>query len=70
MSRPSIAEVSALIGDLAVLRRNGTSADHAALMGRKADLLERIASHTTGDAEVAEVARLARERADLLKPSN
>ncbi|MFD3731454.1 hypothetical protein [Streptomyces sp. NPDC058632] len=70
MSRPSIAEVSALVADLAALRRNRTSADWAALMDRKADLLERIAAHTPGDAETAEVARLAREHADSLKPSN
>ncbi|MFF8032472.1 hypothetical protein [Streptomyces sp. NPDC016626] len=70
MSRPSIAEVSALVADLAAPRRNRTSADWAALMDRKADLLERVAAHTPGDAETAEVARLARERADSLKPSN
>ncbi|MFF3846989.1 hypothetical protein [Streptomyces sp. NPDC002328] len=67
MSRPSIAEVSALIADLAALCQNRTSAEYAALMARKADLLERIATHTPGDAEAAEVARLARERADSLK---
>lgn len=70
MSRPSIAEVSALVADLAALRRNRISADYAALMDRKADLLERIADHMPGDAETAVVARLARERADSLKPSN
>ncbi|MFG3030421.1 hypothetical protein ACGFZJ_18155 [Streptomyces sp. NPDC048253] len=72
MSRPSIAEVSALIADLAALRQNPnpTSAEYAALMNRKADLLERIAAGTPGDADAAEVARLARERADSLKSAN
>jgi len=51
MSRPTIAEVSALIADLAALRRNRTSAEYAALMDRKAELLERIAVHTPGDAD-------------------
>ncbi|MFJ3547517.1 hypothetical protein [Streptomyces sp. NPDC090114] len=67
MSRPTIAEVSALVADLAALRQSRTSADHAALMERKADLLERITAHTPGDTDAAEVARLARERADSLK---
>ncbi|KRD18877.1 hypothetical protein [Streptomyces sp. Root264] len=72
MSRPSIAEVSALIADLSALRQNPnrTSAEYAALMNRKADLLERIAARTPGDADAAEVARLARERADSLKFAN
>ncbi|MFF1406379.1 hypothetical protein [Streptomyces sp. NPDC058294] len=72
MPRPSIAEVSALIADLAALRRSQdrTSTEYAALMDRKADLLERIAAHTPGDTEAAEVARLARERADALKSAN
>ncbi|MEU1191522.1 hypothetical protein [Streptomyces sp. NPDC005859] len=70
MSRPSIAEVTALIADLAGLRQNPdrTSEENATLMNRKADLLERIAACTPGDA--AEVARLARERADSLKSAN
>ncbi|MFE9352681.1 hypothetical protein ACFYPB_00495 [Streptomyces olivaceoviridis] len=67
MPRPSIAEVSALIADLSALRQNRTSAEYAALMERKADLLERIAAHTPGEVSAAEVARLARERADALK---
>ncbi|CAL9582801.1 hypothetical protein SUDANB176_05072 [Streptomyces sp. enrichment culture] len=67
MPRPTIAEVSALIADLAALRQDRTPADHAALMQRKADVLERIAAHTPGEADAAEVARLARERADALK---
>ncbi|WP_432033183.1 hypothetical protein [Streptomyces antibioticus] len=72
MSRPSVAEVSALIADLASLRQNPNrhSAEYAALMDRKADLLERIAASTPGDADAAEVARLARERADSLKPAS
>ncbi|MFC8372678.1 hypothetical protein ACFUIT_32760 [Streptomyces sp. NPDC057239] len=67
MSRPTIAEVSALIADLAALRQSRTSTDHAALMDRKAELLERITAHTPGDTDAAEVTRLARERADFLK---
>ncbi|WP_340378422.1 hypothetical protein U5640_27620 [Streptomyces sp. SS7] len=70
MSRPSIAEVSALIADLAAHRQNRTSGEFAALMARKAELLERIATHTPDDAEAAEVARLARERADSLKSAD
>ncbi|URM90755.1 hypothetical protein LUW75_12990 [Streptomyces sp. MRC013] len=70
MSRPSIAEVSALVADLAALRRGGTSAEYAELMDRKAELLERIAAHTPGDDEAAEVARLARERADAFKSAD
>lgn len=66
MSRPTVAEISALVADLAALRRNRTSAEYAALMSRKADLLERIALHSPGDVDAAEVARLARERADSL----
>jgi hypothetical protein len=68
--RPSIAEVTALIADLAALRQNRTSAEYAALMASKADLLERIAQHAPGDAAAAEVARLARERADSLKSTD
>ncbi|MEV5144497.1 hypothetical protein AB0L14_08620 [Streptomyces sp. NPDC052727] len=70
MSRASIAEVSALIADLATFRWDRTSAGYAELMDRKADLLERIATHTPGDDETAEVARLARGRADALKTPN
>ncbi|GBQ03802.1 MULTISPECIES: hypothetical protein [Streptomyces] len=70
MSRPSIAEISALTADLAALRQNRTSAEYAALMDRKADLLERIARHTPGDTEAVEVARLAREHADSLKSTD
>ncbi|MGW5610171.1 hypothetical protein ACWEWI_29610 [Streptomyces sp. NPDC003753] len=51
MARPSITEVSALIVDLAAFRWDRTSADYAALMDRKADLLERIAAHMPGDGE-------------------
>ncbi|MFF8098268.1 hypothetical protein ACF07S_00465 [Streptomyces sp. NPDC016640] len=70
MPRPSIAEVSTLIADLAALRQDRTSAEYAALMDRKADLLERIADHTPGDIEAAEVTRLAREPADSLKSTD
>ncbi|MFG2278769.1 hypothetical protein ACGFNQ_08800 [Streptomyces asoensis] len=72
MARPSIAEVSTLIADLAALRQNPnrTSAEYAALMNRKADVLERIAAHTPCDADAAEVARMARERADSLDSAN
>ncbi|MFE9453092.1 hypothetical protein [Streptomyces sp. NPDC006739] len=70
MSRPSVAEVSALIADLAELRQNRTCGEYAAPMERKAELLERIAAHTPGDAETAEVACLARERADALNSAN
>ncbi|MFE0383175.1 hypothetical protein ACFW1F_03670 [Streptomyces bungoensis] len=70
MSRPSIAEVSTLIADLAAFRQNRTCGEYAALMEQKADLLERIAADAPGDAETAEVARLARERAVALKPAN
>jgi hypothetical protein len=70
MSRPTVAEVSALVADLAAFRHNRTSAEYAALMERKAELLERIAAHTPGDADATEVARLARRRADALKPAN
>ncbi|MFE1781061.1 hypothetical protein ACFW9F_00335 [Streptomyces sp. NPDC059506] len=70
MSRPSIAEISALIADLAALRRNRTSAEYAVLMNRKADLLERIAAHAPGDVEAAKVARLARERAESLRSTD
>ncbi|MEU0742707.1 hypothetical protein [Streptomyces sp. NPDC006134] len=70
MPRPTVAEVSALIADLAALRQDRTSAEYAALMARKADLLERIAAHTPGDADAAEAARLARERADALKSTD
>ncbi|NBM16723.1 hypothetical protein [Streptomyces sp. GC420] len=66
MPAPSISEVSALLADLAVYRTNAAG-DYAELMSRKADLLERIAAHTPGDTEAAEVARLARARADALK---
>lgn len=66
MSRPSISEVSALIADLANYRkhRNGDLAD---LMSRKAELLARIAADNPDDTEAAEVAAIARDRADALK---
>ncbi|MFS8204317.1 hypothetical protein ACLVWQ_37305 (plasmid) [Streptomyces sp. CWNU-52B] len=71
MSRPTISEVNAFLADLQTFRERGAcSAEYTALMHRKADLMERIAAHAPGDAEAAEVARLARERADSLKPGN
>ncbi|BFO13938.1 hypothetical protein SHKM778_03260 [Streptomyces sp. KM77-8] len=71
MSRPTISEVNAFLADLQTLRELGAdSAEYAALMERKADLMERIAANSPGDADAAEVARLARERADALKPAN
>jgi hypothetical protein len=39
-------------------------------MARKADLLERIASDMPGDADVAEVAALARTRANGLNSTD
>lgn len=66
MSRPSIAEISAFVAELAAFRQNRTSTEYAALMSRKADLLERIALHSPGNVDAAEAARLARERADSL----
>ncbi|MEU5108773.1 hypothetical protein AB0H07_42095 [Streptomyces sp. NPDC021354] len=63
MSRPSISEVSALIADY----RKHRVGDLADLMSRKADLLERIAANSPGDTEAAEVAAIARDRADALK---
>ncbi|QKV93614.1 hypothetical protein HUT19_19150 [Streptomyces sp. NA02950] len=65
MSRPSISEVSALLADLADFRTS-SAGNHAELMSRKADLLERIAATMPGDAEAAEVAAAARARADEL----
>ncbi|WP_432587761.1 hypothetical protein ABVG11_20845 [Streptomyces sp. HD1123-B1] len=65
MSRPSISEVSALLADLADFRKL-RAGNHAELMSRKADLLERIAAAQPGDSEAAEVAATARARADEL----
>jgi hypothetical protein len=71
MSRPTISEVNAFLADLQTLREFGAnSTEYAALMERKADLMERIAANSPGDADAAEVARLARERADALKSAN
>ncbi|MCZ9337123.1 hypothetical protein NGM37_04945, partial [Streptomyces sp. TRM76130] len=65
------SEVNAFLADLQTFRENGAGSDeYAALMDRKADLLERIAALTPEDTAAVEVARLARERADSLKPSN
>lgn len=66
MSRPSARELSALLADLAEHDRSDRAA-YAELMSRKADLLERIAADMPGDREAAEVAALARARADRLK---
>lgn len=65
MSRPSPRELSDFLSDLAAFRTDD-SGDYAELMARKADLLERIASDMPGDAEAAEVAALARTRANEL----
>ncbi|WP_129308181.1 hypothetical protein [Streptomyces sp. L2] len=71
MSRPTISEVNAFLADLQTFRETGAGpAEYAALMERKAELLQRIAAHTSGDADAAEVARLARERADALKSAH
>jgi hypothetical protein len=71
MSRPTISEVNAFLADLQTLREFGAnSTEYAALMERKADLMERIAANSPGDADAAEVARLARERANALKSAN
>ncbi|WP_432035584.1 hypothetical protein [Streptomyces cucumeris] len=65
MSRPSISEVSALLADLAAFRTS-SAGDHAELISRKADLLERIAAAQPGDTEATEVAVAARAHADEL----
>jgi hypothetical protein len=65
MSRPSVAEISAFLADLAAYRKSRTG-DLAALMARKADLLERIAADSPHDTEAAEVAANARAKADRL----
>lgn len=65
MSRSSARELSDFLSDLAAFRTDGNG-DYAELMARKADLLERIASDMPSDAEAAEVAALARTRANGL----
>ncbi|WP_405552809.1 hypothetical protein [Streptomyces sp. NBC_01171] len=69
MSRPSISEISSLLADLVDHRKFGVG-DYADLMCRKADLLERIAADRPDDRETADVAALARARADVLKPTD
>jgi hypothetical protein len=66
MFRPSLGELSDFLSDLVVYRTAGDG-DYADLMARKADLLERIAADMPGDAEAAEVAALARTRANDLQ---
>ncbi|BBC96159.1 hypothetical protein [Streptomyces griseofuscus] len=69
MSRPSISEISSFLAELADHRKFGAG-DYADLMCRKADLLELIAADRPGDGEAADVAALARARADELKPTD
>lgn len=69
MIRPSPRELSDFLSDLAAFCTDGNG-DYAELMARKADLLERIASDMPGDAEAAEVAALARTRANDLKATD
>jgi hypothetical protein len=69
MSRPSVREISALLADLAAYR-TANSGDYAELMVRKADLLERIAAATPDSTDAAEVAAIARARANRLKASD
>jgi hypothetical protein len=66
MPDPSVRELSDFLADLAE-RDPSDRAAYAELMSRKADLLERIASEMPGDTEAAEVAAVARARADRLK---
>ncbi|WP_333768675.1 hypothetical protein [Streptomyces sp. IBSBF 2435] len=66
MSRPSPNDLSDFLTDLAAFRTSDDG-DYAELMARKAELLERIAADMPGDAEAAEVAALARTRANELK---
>jgi hypothetical protein len=66
MTSPSVRELSSFLADLAE-RDSSDRVAYAELMSRKADLLERIAAEMTDDAEAAEVAALARARADRLK---
>ncbi|MFI1092067.1 hypothetical protein [Streptomyces sp. NPDC020917] len=65
MSRPSPRELSDFLSDLAAFRTD-SNGDYAELMARKADLLERIAADMPDDADAAEVAALARTRANDL----
>ncbi|MEU0180200.1 hypothetical protein ABZ312_03250 [Streptomyces sp. NPDC006207] len=66
MTGPSISEISAFLADLNAHRRTGEG-DLAALMDRKADLLERIAATRPDDTEAAAIAVNARTNADRVK---
>ena len=69
MSQPSTSEISAFLAALATCDRSDPG-EYAQLMTRKAELLERIAAARPGDADAAEVATLARARADQLTSTN
>ena len=69
MTRPTPGELLDFLDDLAHYSTTGLG-DYAALMARKADLLERIAADMPDDQEAAEVAALARTRADQLKATD
>jgi hypothetical protein len=69
MSRLSSRELSDFLSDLAAFRTDGDG-EYAGLMARKAELLERIASDMPSDSEAAEVAALARTRANDLKAAD
>nr|WSX77806.1 hypothetical protein OH826_30585 [Streptomyces sp. NBC_00899] len=69
MPRPTAGELSDFLSDLAAFRTGGAG-DYAALMARKADLLERIAADMPGDEEAAQTAALARARANDLKAAD
>lgn len=60
--RPSIDEIAAFLSDIRAA--GSTPADSGDLLGRKAELLERIAATMPGDSEAAEVARIARAAVD------
>ncbi|MFI9104298.1 hypothetical protein ACIGXA_27660 [Streptomyces fildesensis] len=65
MSEPKASEIVQFLRDVRALRTG--HGNEAALMKRKADLLERIAATEPGNTETADVARAARARADALK---
>jgi hypothetical protein len=69
MSRVTPGELLDFLDDLADYRTTDVG-DYAALMARKADLLERIAADMPDDQEAAEVAALARAEADQLKATD
>ncbi|MET8209443.1 hypothetical protein ABZT51_26010 [Streptomyces sp. NPDC005373] len=63
--RPTVHEIAEFLADVRALRAaDGNDGNSAGLAVRKADLLERIAAAMPGDAEAAEVARIARAAAD------